>query len=260
MIKKWLAHPATRNLDVDSVETTLLRRRIIQEKPFLKKLYMEWYQSLLGSLPSTQGILLELGSGAGFLKELEPTVITSEVFACEGVDKQIDACGRLPFEDGSLKAIVMTDVFHHLPNVDAFLRESTRAVMGGGVISMIEPWVTPWSRLIYTKLHHEPFNPESEKWDFPSGGPLSGANGALPWIVFSRDRQLFEERYPQWEIATIKPMMPIAYLLSGGVSLRSLAPGWSYGVIRAIENSFYFLNQKSAMFALIVLRKKEVKK
>ena len=73
---------------------------------------------------------------------------------------------------------------------------------------MIEPWVTPWSRLIYTKLHHEPFNPESEKWDFPSSGPLSGANGALPWIVFCRDRHLFEERYPQWEIVTIKPMMP----------------------------------------------------
>lgn len=256
MIKKWLTHPATRNLDVDSIETTLLRRRIIQEKPFLKKLYTEWYQSLLGSIPLTKGILLELGSGAGFLKDLDPTVITSEVFACEGVDRQIDACLRLPFEDETLKAIVMTDVFHHLPNVDAFFRESTRTVRQGGIISMIEPWVTAWSRLIYTKLHHEPFDPQSEKWSFPSTGPLSGANGALPWIVFNRDKCLFEERYPEWEIITISPMMPVAYLLSGGVSLRSLAPGWSYGTIRAIENGLCFLNTKGAMFAHIVLRKK----
>ena len=31
---------------------------------------------------------------------------------------------------------------------------------------MIEPWVTPWSSLIYKKLHHEPFQPRAEGWKF----------------------------------------------------------------------------------------------
>jgi len=42
-------------------------------------------------------------------------------------------------------------------------------------------------------LHHEPFNARSEHWRFDSSGPLSGANGALAWIVFRRDRRRFEK-------------------------------------------------------------------
>jgi hypothetical protein len=57
---------------------------------------------------------------------------------------------------------------------------------------MIEPWVSTLSRPIYTRLHHEPFNPDAKDWSFPDTGPLSGANGALPWIIFQRDRHHFE--------------------------------------------------------------------
>jgi hypothetical protein len=115
---------------------------------------------------------------------------------------------------------------------------------------MIEPWWTPWSEWVYTHLHSEPFSPGSE-WGIPNTGPLSGANGALPWIVFHRDRALFETRFPQWHLKNIEPMMPFSYLLSGGVSMRSLMPGWTYRSVRAVER---MLDQKClAMFALIEL-------
>src|SRR5262249_31802772 len=39
--------------------------------------------------------------------------------------------------------------------------QATRCVRSGGVVAMIEPWVTPWSRFVYTRLHHEPFQPET---------------------------------------------------------------------------------------------------
>ncbi len=46
-------------------------------------------------------------------------------------------------------------------------------------------------------------------------------------------------------------MMPFSYLLSGGVSMRSLMPGWMYGPVRSLEQ---MLNQQQwAMFALIEL-------
>jgi len=46
-------------------------------------------------------------------------------------------------------------------------------------------------------------------------------------------------------------MMPFSYLLSGGVSMRSLMPGCMYRPIRALER---VLGQKhAAMFALIEL-------
>lgn len=250
VIKRLLEHPLTRGLSVDDPRTTALRREIIRSKGFLGALYAEWYEALADAVPENGGVL-ELGSGAGFFRDYLPGVITSEVFPTPGVDIVADACD-LPFDDGSLAAIVMTDVFHHIPDVSGFLSEAERCVRPGGKIVMIEPWRTPWSERIYTRLHHEPFLP-SAGWGFPVSGPLSGANGALPWIVFERDRKMFEASFPRWRIKSIKPMMPFAYLASGGVSMRSLLPGWLYGLFRACERR---LDQnKWAMFALIELER-----
>lgn len=248
MFLKILSHPLTRGLSVDDPRTTLLRRSLIKEKTFLRMLYSEWYERIVNLLPEKTDVL-ELGSGAGFLEEVLPVVITSEVFETPGVKLITDACD-LPFPDRSLSAIVMTDVFHHIHDVGRFVVEATRCIRPGGKIVMIEPWRTPWSEWVYTHLHHEPFSASSD-WEIPCTGPLSGANGALPWIIFQRDKTLFEARYPQWRLNAIEPMMPFSYLLSGGVSMRSLVPGWMYRPIRVLEQ---ILSQKHwAMFALIEL-------
>jgi SAM-dependent methyltransferase len=250
ILDKILGHPLTRGLSVDDPRTTLHRRSIIQDKAFLHALYTEWYERIIGVLPQKNDVL-ELGSGAGFLQQFLPEVITSEVFETPGVRLIADACA-LPLPDKSLNAIVMTDVFHHIPDVGRFLLEAARCVRQGGQIVMIEPWCTPWSEWVYTHLHSEPFSPGSG-WKIPSTGPLSGANGALPWIVFHRDRALFDAEYRQWRIKKIEPMMPFSYLLSGGVSMRSLMPGWLYRPIRVLERAF---GQKQwAMFALIELER-----
>src|SRR5579859_5879977 len=250
ILSRLLAHPATRDLSVDDPRTTLLRRDIIQDKAFLRKLYSEWYTRIVAALPNKDAVL-ELGSGAGFLQSFLPGVITSEVFATPGVRLVADA-RNLPLPDMSLDAIVMTDVFHHIPDVDGFFSEAARCVRPQGKIVMIEPWRTAWSEWVYTHLHSEPFAPDGD-WKIPDTGPLSGANGALPWIVFQRDRRLFESRHPYWRIVRIEPMMPLAYLLSGGVSMRSLVPGWTYRPVRALES---LLGEKHcAMFALIELER-----
>jgi SAM-dependent methyltransferase len=197
---------------------------------------------------------LELGSGAGFFQQFVPDVITSEVFECAGVQLVADA-QNLPFSDGELRAIVMTDVLHHIPNVAAFFREATRCLRSGGAVIMVEPWVSPWSNLIYTHLHHEPFEPEVEQWDFPAKGPLSDANGALPWIVFDRDRKRFEEEFPHLKIKEVRPMMPFRYLVSGGVSMRALMPGWTTPLWKTIEKACEPQMKRLAMFSLISLRR-----
>jgi hypothetical protein len=149
----------------------------------------------------------------------------------------------------------MTDVLHHIPNPRLFFQEAGRCVHPGGVISMIEPWVTHWSKYIYTHFHHEPFNPSAKDWAFPLHGPLSGANGALPWILFSRDVLIFQHEFPMWQITRIRPMMPFLYLISGGVSMRQLMPGWSFkfwsGVEKLMGPTFY----STAMFAQVVLKR-----
>ena len=87
-------------------------------------------------------------------------------------------------------------------------------------------------------LHPPPpraLRPRGPQWEFPQTGPLSGANGALPWILFVRDRERFERDFPMWRVQSIRPIMPFRYLVSGGVSLRSLTPGWSFEIWSALE-------------------------
>ena len=103
------------------------------------------------------------------------------------------------------------------------------------------------------RLHHEPFEPDAESWTIPERGPLSGANGALPWMLFERDRERFEAECPAWEIASIRLDLPVSYLLSGGVSMRSLMPGWSFGFWRGLEDRFERWMRTLGTFATIVL-------
>lgn len=248
-----LSHPLTRGIDIDDPQSTLLRRRIIQEKAFLRRVYSEWYKLICRHLPLGKGNVLEIGSGAGFLKQVLPQAISSEVFPLEGVDRVEDATA-LSFADSSLDAIVMTDVLHHVPDVSRFFAEAARTLRDDGAIVMVEPWRTRWSRWVYTHLHHEPFRADTDDWRLPAGGPLSMANGAIPWIVFVRDRRRFERENPSLAIEAIEPIMPFAYLVSGGVSLRALLPGGAYSGIRGFERRV--LREKGAMFAVIVVRRR----
>ncbi len=251
-LKAWLAEPLTRGCNLDDPRTTELRRHVLRHKPFLRRIYEEWYEAIAAKLPGGDLPVLELGSGAGFMPDRIPGVITSEVFPCPGVDRVVDA-QTLDFPPRSLRAIVMIDVLHHLPRVRTFFAAAARCVAPGGAVVMTEPWITAWSRFVYTRLHHEPFAPDAAEWEFPPAGPLSGANGALPWIVFCRDRAQFEREFPQWRIRSVEPMMPMRYLLSGGMSLRGLTPRWTFGAWRRVERALGAWMDHLAMFALIAL-------
>lgn len=258
MIKRLLAHPLTRGFDPDDPRTTILRRRIIREKGFLRAIYQEWYARLIDVLPhlphTRQMRILELGSGGGFFKDILPECICSDVFYCPGNDLALDA-RWLPFRSGSLHAICMIDVFHHIPNVAAFLAEAQRVLRPGGVVAMWEPWNTAWSRFIYQRLHSEPFDCQASDWSFPTTGPLSGANGALPWIVFERDSERLKQDFPLLRVERIRLDFPFSYLLSGGVSLRALLPGQLFKPIRRLERSLGGRLRCCAMFAQIVLKR-----
>jgi SAM-dependent methyltransferase len=254
-LRRLLGHPLTAGFELDDPATTELRRQVIASKPFLKAIYDEWYSALAAALPPGEGAVLELGSGAGYCERFIPGLITSEVVPCPGVRLIADA-QQLPFSDGSLRAILFTDVMHHMPDVRRFLAEASRCLRKGGKVLMIEPWVSAWSRFVYQRLHHEPFHPEAQDWSFPSSGPLSGANGAMPWIVFVRDRQKFESEFPELAIDEIRPFLPFRYLISGGVSMRCLIPGFTHAAWARLETMLEPRMSSLAMFAFISLRRR----
>ena len=250
LVGRVLGHPLTKGLDLDSPETTELRRQIILSKPFLSAVYRDWYRAIIDRIPPGNGAVLEIGSGGGFFDVEERDVMTSEVFYVPGVDVVADA-QLLPVAASALKAIVMTNVFHHLPDVPRFLSEAERALRPGGRIVMVEPWNTGWSRFVHDRFHDEPMFPDTPTWEFPTTGPLSGANAALAWVVVERDRVRLEERW-RFKVAEAEPFMPFSYIVSGGVSLRSLQPGWMHGFWRAVDG-WGPLRRRYSVFALIAL-------
>jgi len=253
--KAWLAHPLTRGLDLDDPRLNDQRRRIIAQKPFLRRIYQEWYTAIVEALPPGDAPVLEIGSGAGFLVDFIPGLITSEVVTSPGMRIVLDGT-LLPFGPDVLRAVVMTNVLHHLTQPRRFFAEAGRCVRPGGAIVMIEPWVSQWSRFVYGRLHHEPFNPEALAWEIPPTGPLSGANGALPWILFVRDRRQFEREFPAWGVESIRLGMPFRYLVSGGISMRTLMPSLTFRAWRRVELQLEPWMAKWAMFAQITLRRR----
>jgi SAM-dependent methyltransferase len=170
-------------------------KKVIQTKEALRYFYSssyEKYRQCLQLCPA-EGLILEIGSGAGFAKELIPELCSSDIIPYPNIDKVVDAT-HLDFEDNSLRAIFLLNTFHHIPDVDKFLIEACRCLKPGGRILIIDQHVGLISRFVLKYLHHEPFNPKSETWSFQSSGPLSGANGALAWIVFERDKASLRKR------------------------------------------------------------------
>lgn len=238
---------------LDQAERTLEHKEIIKNKYFLRKLYKEWYKEFMSLVhKNPQGKYLELGSGGGFLKELTAQIITSDVLKLPDVDKQFSAL-NMPFEENSLDGIFMIDTFHHIPDSEQFLNEAKRILKNKGKIIMIEPANTLWGRFIYQNFHHEPFQPNGN-WTFPQEGPLSGANGALPWIVFERDKKIFEQKFPEIEIIEINYHSPLRYLISGGLSFKQIVPDFTYSFFEQIDKLFVKISKQSAMFMTIKLQ------
>jgi SAM-dependent methyltransferase len=231
-----------------------VHKDIILSKPFLKNLYQEWYGTFIQEMKNLPpGKVVELGSGGGFLKTFIPSILSSDILQLPANDMTFSALD-MPFVDGSVSGLFMTDTFHHLPDARLFLSEADRVLKKDGKLIMIEPANSLWGRFIYSNFHHEPFNPKGS-WQIPDSGPMSGANGSLPWIVFVRDKKLFEWEFPNLEIEEILYHTPLRYLLSGGVSYKQFVPDITFELFRKMDELLASFTKQLSMFMTVRIRK-----
>jgi SAM-dependent methyltransferase len=239
---------------LDDPRTTLAHRDIILNKPFLKRLYMDWYKEFIAvSKCVNQGIYLEIGSGGGFLKDVFPEVVTSDILDLPVVDKVFSA-EELPFKENELGSVMMLNVFHHIPKPYLFLKEAERTLVKGGKIIMVEPANSALGRFIYKRFHHEPFD-ENGPREIQPGNPLSNSNQALPYIYFERDTEQFRKDYPSLRIRRITYHTPFMYVLSGGVSRSAMVPYFMYGFFKGIEKILSPFNRMIGLFCTVEIEK-----
>jgi SAM-dependent methyltransferase len=234
-LRSTLTHPLARDLDLDSAEATAVHARLIREKPFLRELYLHYYDQFEACIKRATpgGIVLEVGAGGGFYNEIRPKAVSLDLRPGSNVDL-IGSALDLPLVDSSTTAILLLNVLHHLPDPVAFFRECERVLKPGGRVCLIEPYAGALSRRLIRPLHHEPWD-ETAGWTLPAAGPLTGANMALPWIIFKRDRARYDSEMPRLPVDRFQLHTYVMYLLSGGVSMRSFAPAAFFKPLLGLE-------------------------
>ena len=238
--------------NVDSNKVLLSDRKLIRQKGFLNRIYTDFYNEFKNT-KAPEGTLVEIGTGAGFIKEIIPKAITSDVIKGPDIDKVFSA-EKIPFKNSSVSTFFMIDTLHHIKNPEKAFREMERCLKRGGKIVMIEPYNSWWGYFIYKYLHYEHFDPKSD-WKIQGEGRMSDSNTALPWIIFVRDRKIFEKKFPKLKITKIEPHTPFSYLLSGGLSKPQSLPTFTYGWVKGFERFISPLNKYIGMFVTIELKK-----
>ena len=242
------------DFDLDDPNASLAHRDIILKKPFLKRLYNDWYLIfIIKSKEIKNGKYLEIGSGGGFLKDVFPEVITSDILILPNVDL-IFTAEEIPFKENELASIVMLNVFHHIPKPHLFLKEAQRTLIKGGKIIMTEPANSSLARFIYKRFHHEPFDEKGQR-EIKAGNPLSNSNQALPYIYFERDLDLFKKDFPSLKINSINYHSPFSYIISGGVSRSAMLPFFMYNFVKGIEWLFSPFYKQIGLFCSIEIEK-----
>jgi len=240
--------------ELDSRKALLFHRKIIREKGFLNRIYLDFYKKLRPSnVP--KGPIVELGSGAGFIKKIIPRAITSDVIAGPGIDKVFSA-EKIPFKRNSISAFVMINVLHHIKNPVRAIRQMGKCLKVGGKVIMIEPYNSLWGGFVYKYLHYEHFDPKAD-WKVKGKGRMSSSNSALPWIIFVRNRKRFEKKFTKLKIIKLKPHTPFLYLLSGGLTKLQFLPSFAYPAAKAFEKIISSFNPWIGMFVTIELQKVE---
>ncbi len=259
--RNWLLDPAVPSRDVDSLEYSIAHRLILQRKALLRRVYEGFYRECrsmdLRYFSDCPGRRLEIGGGPGIIRELYPDVITSDIKPLPFVD-MVSGAEAIPFSADSLRAIYAVNVFHHLPHPRVFFREVLRVLHPGGGIIFIEPYYGPVARWLFTHLHaSEGFDPKAPAWEATTAtGPFSNANQALSYVVFKRDRALFDQQFPDLVVLVDRPHTHLSYLLSGGMNFRQLVPDSFAPLVKSVERLLAPFNRWIALQHTIVLRKR----
>jgi len=202
------------------------------------------------------GARVELGAGVAPLRLTDPAVKSSDVMPAPHLDLVVDA-QQMPFRHGGVKTLFGKECFHHFPEPLRFFREAIRVLPPGGVILLIDPYYGPLASMLYKRMFASETFDKRGDWESHASGPMNGANQALSYVVFVRDRDRFERECPELEIVHMQPLRSyLRYLLSGGLNFRQFVPDLFVPLIQGMERLLAPIEHVFALHHVIVLRRR----
>lgn len=258
-IIRFLADPRLKGVDVDSDELVKVHRQIMLEKPMMNQVFKCFYDFCMNTDKkyfSGEGNRIEIGAGVSFFKDVYPEIISTDIKKADNLDKVLNALD-MDLPDNSVRAFYGLNCFHHFPEPRKFFSEIERTLAKGGGCVLIEPYYGPVAAKMYKNLFDtEIFDTKQENWESESGYML-GANQALSYIIFKRDKAKFEAEFPGLEIINTTVMNNyLRYLISGGLNFRSLLPSFMSPIIKFFETIFIPFNTILGLHYAIIIRKK----
>jgi len=202
-------------------------RRHWERKPLLRKVYSQFAREIARRVDHTlPGLVVELGSGMGHIKERLPDCITTDMFPNPWLDRVEDAYA-LTFADGAVSHLILFDVWHHLEYPGSALREFYRVLNEQGKVIIFDLAMGVFGRFVFGNFHHEPLGLSNEiQWEAPAGllradlGYYAAQGNASR--VFGSNA--FREQLSSWRVAEVAYFSGLAYLGTGGFRGPQLYP------------------------------------
>lgn len=256
----FLSDPLLVGMDVDGVSRLDLHRMMLAKKRMLRDVFIEFhhlFKKLDQQFFSGKGAEVELGAGISPMRASYPNVLATDIVDAPHLDKVINA-EAMDLADNSVRTIYGQNCFHHFPHPDTFLFELERVLIPGGGAILLEPYYGPFASFLFKRISRtEGFDKNSPSWETPDAGPMNGANQAVSYIVFVRDRSELERKHPSLEIVHEQRVGNyLKYVISGGLNFRQLLPDCMTSTVSFIEKLLWPLNFWLALHHIVVIRKK----
>lgn len=258
-LRELLREPSLASMDVDGEERLHLHRDILHKKRMLREVFGEFhrlFRELADRYLAVPGLEIELGGGVAPMKDTYSGVLATDIVPGPHLDRVIDA-EDMDLQDGVVRAFYAQNCFHHFPHPERFFAELERTLVPGGGVVLLEPYYGPLASFMFKRLFRtEGFDKNYPDWDAPVAGPMNGANQALSYIVFVRDRARFDAEFPLLEIVHEQRVGNyLKYLLSGGLNFRQILPDGFTPILTAFERLCAPLDRWLALHHVIVIRK-----
>jgi hypothetical protein len=226
-------------MDLEQHNREIHENRLFWEKkPLLRRVYAGFYREIAHRVdPAIPGLLVELGSGMGNVKEHLPACITTDVFPNPWLDR-VENAYHLSFPAGSVGHLILFDVWHHLKHPGTALDEFHRVLTMGGRLLIFEPAMGLFGRVAFGHFHHEPVALDQKiEWDAPADFDRDAPGYYAAQGNATRVFQWGENagRLLGWRVEEVRHFSGLAYLGSGGFRGPQLYPGFLFPAINRLD-------------------------
>ena len=220
--------------DLVAARDLFLRQRPNNLNYLLNKRY-SWMNHYLQSKEH----VIEVGSGAGFSKEFihHSNFQLTDVEKYDWIDVEADAL-NLPFDDGSIDAVISSHMIHHLAKPVVFFREMIRVLKPGGYVVIQEINTSMLMRTLLRVMRHEGWAYDVDVFDEEtiSNDPADpwSANCAIPYLLFHNPSR-FEREFPELKIIKNTLCEGFIFPISGGVIAKAKTCQLPIPVLKAVD-------------------------